>query len=76
MAGYTVALTGGVASGKSEIERRFAALGAAVVDADRIARELVEPGEAALQEIPHLIHPWAIRLERRFLSRFGMKHSQ
>ena len=51
MAGYAVALTGGVASGKSEIERRFAALGAAVVDADRIARELVEPGEAALQEI-------------------------
>ncbi|MEO6075344.1 MAG: dephospho-CoA kinase [Dokdonella sp.] len=51
MAGYAVALTGGIASGKSEIERRFAALGAAVVDADRIARELVEPGRAALHEI-------------------------
>ena len=51
MAGYAVALTGGVASGKSEIERRFAALGAAVVDADHIARELVEPGQAALREI-------------------------
>lgn len=51
MAGYTVALTGGIASGKSEIERRFAALGAAVVDADQIARELVEPGQTALHEI-------------------------
>lgn len=51
MAVYTVALTGGIASGKSEIERRFAALGAAVIDADRIARELVEPGQAALDEI-------------------------
>ncbi len=51
MAGYAVALTGGIASGKSEIERRFAALGAAVVDADRIARELVEPGQQALHEI-------------------------
>ena len=51
MAGYTVALTGGIASGKSEVEDRFAALGVAVVDADRIARELVEPGQAALVEI-------------------------
>lgn len=51
MAGYTVALTGGIASGKSEVEDRFAALGVAVVDADRIARELVEPGQSALVEI-------------------------
>ena len=51
MAGYTVALTGGIASGKSEVEDRFAALGVAVIDADRIARELVEPGQAALVEI-------------------------
>lgn len=51
MAGYFVALTGGIASGKSEVERRFAALGVAVIDADRIARELVEPGQAALAEI-------------------------
>ena len=51
MAGYTVALTGGIASGKSEVEDRFATLGVAVVDADRIARELVEPGQSALVEI-------------------------
>ncbi|MFZ2235316.1 MAG: dephospho-CoA kinase [Dokdonella sp.] len=51
MTPYTVALTGGIASGKSEVERRFVALGVPVIDADRIARELVEPGQAALQEI-------------------------
>lgn len=51
MAHFAIALTGGIASGKTEVERRFAELGAAVVDADRVARELVEPGQAALQEI-------------------------
>lgn len=48
---FTVALTGGVASGKSAVTQRFAALGAAVIDADVIARELVEPGRAALAQI-------------------------
>lgn len=48
---FTVALTGGVASGKSEVERRFAALGVQVIDADVVARELVEPGGAALDAV-------------------------
>jgi dephospho-CoA kinase len=48
---FTVALTGGIASGKSEAARRFAALGATVVDADIVARELVQPGMPALAEI-------------------------
>ncbi len=48
---YTVALTGGIASGKSEVARRFVARGAALVDADRVSRELVEPGMPALAEI-------------------------
>ncbi|MGN6520452.1 MAG: dephospho-CoA kinase [Dokdonella sp.] len=48
---YTVALSGGIASGKSAAAERFAALGAHVIDADLVARELVEPGEPALQEI-------------------------
>jgi dephospho-CoA kinase len=46
-----VAVTGGVASGKSELTRRFEALGAPVIDADLIARELVLPGLPALAEI-------------------------
>ncbi|HEX9766574.1 MAG TPA: dephospho-CoA kinase [Nitriliruptorales bacterium] len=46
-----VGLTGGIGSGKSTVSARFAQLGAAVVDADRIAREVVEPGEPALDEL-------------------------
>lgn len=48
---YTVALTGGVASGKSTVAERFAARGIDVLDADLIARELVQPGAPALHEI-------------------------
>lgn len=39
-----VGLTGGIAAGKSTVSRRLAALGAVVIDADAIAREVVEPG--------------------------------
>jgi dephospho-CoA kinase len=46
-----IALTGGIASGKSTVARRLAALGAVVVDADVLAREVVEPGEPALEQI-------------------------
>lgn len=46
-----IGLTGGIGSGKSEVARQFAALGAAVIDTDVIARQLVEPGQPALAEI-------------------------
>lgn len=46
-----IALTGGIASGKSTIAARLAELGAVVVDADAIAREVVEPGEPALEAV-------------------------
>jgi dephospho-CoA kinase len=46
-----IGLTGGIGSGKSEVSRRFAALGITVIDADEIAREAVLPGQAALAEI-------------------------
>jgi len=48
---FTVALTGGIASGKSAASDRFAALGADVIDADLVSRELVAPGGEALAEI-------------------------
>jgi dephospho-CoA kinase len=48
---FVVAITGGIASGKSEVSRLFAELGIAVADADVIARALVEPGQPALREI-------------------------
>jgi dephospho-CoA kinase len=47
----TVALTGGVASGKSTITEAFRLLGTSVFDADVVARELVAPGQPALTEI-------------------------
>jgi dephospho-CoA kinase len=43
-----VGLTGGIASGKSTVADLFAARGAAVLDTDQIAREVVEPGSHAL----------------------------
>ncbi len=46
-----VGLTGGIASGKSAASRCFEALGVPVIDADRLSRELVEPGQPALVEI-------------------------
>ena len=42
-----VALTGGIATGKSDVLARFAARGVPTVDADRLAREAVEPGRPA-----------------------------
>lgn len=48
---YTVALTGGIGSGKSTVADNFARLGITVVDADIIARQVVEPGQPALSII-------------------------
>ncbi len=46
-----IGLTGGIASGKSVVAARLAEHGAVVVDADQIAREVVEPGTPALARI-------------------------
>ncbi|PYN98932.1 MAG: dephospho-CoA kinase [Candidatus Rokuibacteriota bacterium] len=46
-----VGLTGGIATGKSAVSEMFRALGAVIIDADVLAREVVEPGEPALAEI-------------------------
>ncbi len=46
-----VALTGGIATGKSFSLARFAALGVPVVDADALAREIVAPGSPALASV-------------------------
>ncbi|WP_136255172.1 dephospho-CoA kinase [Onishia niordana] len=47
----TIGVTGGIASGKSTVARAFAAHGIDWIDADDVAREVVEPGEPALAEI-------------------------
>jgi dephospho-CoA kinase len=46
-----IALTGGIGSGKSTVARLLADRGAFIVDADAIAREIVEPGQPALDDI-------------------------
>jgi dephospho-CoA kinase len=48
---FRVALTGGIASGKSTVADLFAALGVPVIDTDVIAREVVEPGRPALAQV-------------------------
>jgi dephospho-CoA kinase len=57
---YTVALTGGIASGKSAVANRFAALDVPLIDADVIAHVLVQPGQPALAEIAATFGPSVI----------------
>lgn len=47
----TVALTGNIASGKTEVARRFAHHGATVIEADTLAREVVQPAQPAWHDI-------------------------
>ena len=49
--GLRIGLTGGIGSGKSTVARRFAALGARVVDTDALAHALTAPGGAAIPAI-------------------------
>jgi dephospho-CoA kinase len=46
-----VGLTGGIASGKSTVSEMFRALGAEVIDADQVARDVVAPGTPALYDL-------------------------
>lgn len=66
-----IGLTGGIASGKSTVADMFAEKGVPVIDTDVIAREVVEPGEPALDEIVDLFGPDVIdskgHLRRRHL---------
>lgn len=72
-----MALTGGIASGKTAVSDRLAALGAAVIDTDLIAREVVEPGQPALAEIAETFGPEVLAadgsLDRRALRQIVFK---
>lgn len=48
---FLIGLTGGIAAGKSTVAKRWAELGAIEIDADQVAREVVEPGTAGLKSI-------------------------
>jgi dephospho-CoA kinase len=54
---YTVALTGGIASGKTMVSDEFAKLGVPIIDTDIIAHEIVEPGQPALLEVKNAFGP-------------------
>ncbi|MDF2938219.1 MAG: dephospho-CoA kinase [Paenibacillaceae bacterium] len=56
-----IGLTGGIACGKSTVSRMLASRGAIIIDADILAREVVEPGAPALLEVvrtfgPEILH--------------------
>ena len=61
MSDFIVGLTGGVASGKSELSRRFEAKGIVVADADVAARAVVAPGHPALAQIVARFGPQVLR---------------
>jgi dephospho-CoA kinase len=73
-----VGLTGGIGSGKSEVSRRLAARGAAVVDADVAARDVVEPGTPGLGQIVAVFGPEVLqpdgRLDREQLGQLVFAH--
>jgi dephospho-CoA kinase len=77
---FSVALTGGIGSGKSTVADLFAALGAAVSDADAIAHALTAPGEPLVAEIgvkfgPGLVGPGGV-LDRVALRRLVFADSR
>ena len=66
-----IGLTGGIASGKSAVASAFARRGVPIVDSDRLAREVVEPGRPALAAVLREFGPEMLgrdgRLDRRRL---------
>jgi dephospho-CoA kinase len=68
-----IGLTGGIASGKSTVAELFASRGVTVLDTDRIAREVVEPGRPALAALVSALGSDILsrdgRLDRAFLRR-------
>jgi dephospho-CoA kinase len=67
-----VGLTGGIGSGKSTVAEMLAARGAVVVDADQVARAVVEPGRPALAAVVERFGPGVVdpdgRLDRQALA--------
>lgn len=75
-----VALTGGIATGKSFCLARFAELGAPVLDADAVARDVVEPGTPGLDAVVQRFGPLVLgpdgRLDRQAMGRLVFANAQ
>ena len=71
----TIGLTGGIGTGKSTVSRYLTTKGYKIIDADRIAREVVEPGQPALKALVEEFGPEILledgRLNRRELARLA-----
>ena len=48
---YIIGITGGIGTGKSQVSRYLTSLGYTVIDADQVAREVVEPGEIGWMKV-------------------------
>jgi dephospho-CoA kinase len=75
-----VGLTGGLGSGKSTIAGMFADLGAAVVSADQLGRQLMQPGQRVFAQIVASFGPTVVRgdgtLDRKALAELAFQHNQ
>lgn len=70
-----VGLTGGVASGKSAVAAQLAKLGAVVIDADKLAREVVAPGTDGLAQIRQAFGQAVLTLTVRWTGRPSVRWS-
>jgi dephospho-CoA kinase len=75
-----VGLTGGLVSGKSTVAAMFAELGAAVISADRLGRQLMQPGEPVYAAIVKTFGSGVVRsdgsLDRKALAELAFQHNQ
>jgi dephospho-CoA kinase len=75
-----VGLTGGLGSGKSTVAGMFAELGAAVMSADQLGRQLMEPGEPVYTAIVQTFGGGVVRgdgsLDRRALAELAFQHNR
>ncbi|MCH4178606.1 MAG: dephospho-CoA kinase [Megasphaera sp.] len=58
---YTIGITGGIASGKSTVVQMLQGYGAAIIDCDVLARDVVAPGSKGLQSVREAFGPQAVR---------------
>ncbi len=75
-----VGLTGGLGSGKSTVAGMFAELGAAVISADQLGRQLMQPGEPVYAAIVKTFGSGVVRgdgsLDRKKLAELAFQHNQ
>lgn len=75
-----VGLTGGLGSGKSTVAAMFAELGAAVISADQLGRQLMQPGEPVYAAIVKTFGSGVVRsdgsLDRKALAELAFQHNQ